>query len=509
MKKLIAWGLVLFFAFVVACGRAPSEEYPDETPNNGISDIDESVYMPPYIPGFDHYDVSLTVDPVTRTVSGISRTTFTNRTGEPLETIVLRVYLNAFRQGATAAPYFGEFERRIFPRGREYGYMDIQYVTMNNEDLIYELTGTVLLVHPSEPLVPGETVQLVLQYNAYIPQIAHRTGANDHAMWFGMFLPVLAVHGEDGWQVHDYYPVGDPFVLHMASFDVEIITPANYIVAGTGVTTGETTLVEDDTRVTVFTASNARSFAFAISPYFNRERVTTVGGDIHLYYYTESLPVDEIMNIAIIIMEHLADRIGQYPFEHIRIVETDMFISGVAFSNMIFMDTNALMQPDARVLGQVLGQQWFANVVGSNHIQESWLDKGLARYVIACLLYDQPQDLWRHMSEERAIIAGREDLSLANSLETFDNWADYYSTHHRLGMLMFDDLNRRMGNELFWELVRQYFQAFHFQIATGEDFMSLAAEIYGESLDDFFERWFADVLSMPTGESGEDEGLIP
>ena len=495
---------------LVACGGREPDEYPEPPPTP--YEVQNYDYLPEpipiYVSGIDHYDIRLTVDPVTRIVSGISSTTFTNRTGEPLETIVLRVFLNAFDEGSES--YFPELEQHIFRYGPSYGHMDILHVTMNNEDLAYDLTGTILILHPEEPLIPGETVHLVMQYSAYIPTIAHRTGANDKAMWFGMFLPVLAVFGEDGWITPEYYPAGAPFVLGMASFEVEIITPVDYIVAGTGVMADEITLTEADTRVAFFTASNARSFAFAISPYFKREHIATDGGDIHLYYYTDSLPIDNIIDIISASMEFLSARIGQYPFDHIRIVETDMFVSGVAFSNIIFVDTVSLSQPDAEALTRMLGQQWFSNIVGSNPVTESWLDRGLVRYITASFFYDQPVALREHMMSEYALLASREDLYLQNRLGDFDNWHSYFQTHHVKSSLMFYSLNNIMGDELFWELVRQYFEIFYFQIGTGADFMDLAEEIYGESLEDFFSEWFAGG-AVPTLrlQNENEDGLIP
>ncbi|MCL2361125.1 MAG: M1 family metallopeptidase [Defluviitaleaceae bacterium] len=515
MKKMISAGLIsmilacMVLGFLVACGRGVPEDYPEPSHTqyeDYIADENDDTPepLPLYIPGADHYDVSLTVDPATRTVSGISRTTFTNRTGEPLDTIVLRVFLNAFNEGIPS--YLPEFEESIFRHGSSYGYMDIQHVTINNEDLLYDLIGTVLLLHPTEPLAPWETVQLVLQYNAYVPMIAHRTGANDRAMWFGMFLPVLAALGEDGWLITEHYLFGDPFVLGMASFEVEVITPADYIVAGTGVTTEEIPMFEADTRVTVFTASNARSFAFAISPYFQRERLTTEGGDIHLYYYSDDLPVDNILEIVRGAMDDLSDRIGQYPFEHIRIIETDMFLGEMSFSNMIFIDTENLRNPDSQALTRVLGQQWFPHIVGSNPVLESWLSRGLVRYIVAGLFHDRIE-LRAHIAEEYLGLTGRDDLFLTNNLGVFDNWMDYYQTHHIKGMLMFDALYNRMGSELFWELIQQYFQTFIFRIATGADFKDLAEEIYGENLQDFFDEWFIGGIVPPLRYTRESEDI--
>jgi len=502
MRKLIVCCLLLLF-IVTACGRGDlPEEFPEliPAPTYEPGDVTPEPIPPPVveIPSFDHYDVSLTIDPATRTVSsGMSRITFTNRTNDYLYKIVLRVPLNAFEENQRHS--FLEFEQRVFSHGRDYGFMDIQYVTMDNEDLEFELDGTVLLLSLDMPLAPDMTVQLVLQYSAYIPMISHRVGANGQAMWFGMFLPILAVHGEDGWITPGYYPAGDPFILEMANFAVEIITPADYIVAGTGVKTGEIPVEDTDTRVTRFVANNTRDFAFAISPYFSQEWISTESGDIHLYYFSEDLPVDMILDIARVSMEYFSYTIGHYPFDHIRIVETNMFRDTMAFSNVIFVDTEALRQPNLVALAGSLGHQWFFNVVGSDPIAESWLDKGLIRYLITRLFYSRPVTLWAHMNVVHGSVYARDNLYLGRELWTFDNWQDYYHTHHIKGMLMFNALSNHMGDELFWKLIRQYFQTFYFRIATGEDFMLLAEEVYGDSLAGFFEEWLVGggVPSLP------------
>jgi len=500
MKMLIILFLLAVLIAVAACGQDGETEYQDPTiapSDNGINNIDQGNGTEPQvpvidIPSFDRYDASLTIEPATRTVNGTSRITFTNRTGYPLYDIVLRVYLNAFNEGSDN--FFPEHEGRIFLHGREYGYMNIQHVTMNNEYLSYELDGTVLSLNLDDPIAPEQTVQLVLQFDAHIPMIAHRTGANDRALWFGMFLPVLAVYGDEGWIIPDYYPAGDPFIQEMAAFEVEIITPVDYIVAGTGVKIDDIPL--EDVRVTIFNANNARDFTFAISPYFRHEWISTVGGDVHLYFYSDDLPVDEILDIIRNAMEHFSYRIGPYPFDDIRIIETDMFLDGMTFSNVIFMNTAALSLPNYMALARVLGHQWFSNIVGSNSVYEPWLATGLVRYVALRLLYNQAEALQERMVVEHNRIAARNDLYLTSGLGAFNTWRDYYQTHHIKSMLMFNALNGHMGDELFWELIHQYFQTYYFQIATGENLISMAEEIYGDSLADFFDAWLAGG-SMP------------
>jgi len=495
MKKLIVCMCLCVLVFLVAaCGRESlPEDYPESTPypeydTNGYA-IPEPSAAPIEAPGFDFYDIRLTVDPATRTVSsGMSRITFTNTTGNDLHKIVVRVPLNAFDENVRHS--FRELEPHVFRRGRDYGFMDIQYATIDDEDLDFELNGTVLFLYLDTPLAPDDTVQLVLQFSAYIPMISHRVGANEQAMWFGMFLPMLAVYGEDGWITHGYYPAGDPFVLEMANFVVEIITPVNYIVAGTGVKVGEQLVEDAGTRVTTFTASRTRDFAFAVSSYFRQEWISTDSGDIHLYYFSDDLPVDEILEIARISMDYFSYMIGHYPFDHIRIVETDMFRDAMAFSNVIFVDTQALLEPNHMALSRALGHQWFFNVVGSDPIAESWLDKGLIRYLTTRFYMAQPPALRTYMNSAHASISWRDDLYLTRGLSTFESWRDYYQTHHIKGMLMFNALSNHIGDDVFWELINQYFHTFYFRIATGEDFMLLAEDIYGGSLTEFFEEWF-------------------
>ena len=50
-------------------------------------------------------------------------------------------------------------------------------------------------------------------------------------------------------------------------------------------------------------------------------------------------------------------------------------------------------------------------------------------------------------------------------------------------------LRLRVGDEVFFTILRTWTERFHNGNATTEDFMALAEEISGEQLDDFFESW--------------------
>jgi len=66
---------------------------------------------------------------------------------------------------------------------------------------------------------------------------------------------------------------------------------------------------------------------------------------------------------------------------------------------------------------------------------------------------------------------------------------DYIGIQHHRSMLMFYALSQRMGSELFDEFLRSYYERFAFSIATGAQMIEIAEEIYGDSLQQFFDDW--------------------
>lgn len=496
---------VLLLIMLTACGRQNTEEIPSVPLNGNGEPIimvepseNTNAEQPPTlpiieIPPFNDYIIDLEIDTENRTVQGISRIEFTNRTQEELYTIVFRVYLNAFRENMTPRPYFSDNEWRLSRRGweRGFGYMDIQYASINHQTVGFHIDNTVLTLHLSEAVKPEQTVQLLLQFNAYIPKIAHRTGGNEHAMWFGMFLPVLSVFDENGWNTEPLYPAGEPFYLETANYNVTITTPMRYTVVGTGLRTEE--VIEDtDTRITRFTAQMVRDFAFALSPYFNHAQIATNSGiEIHLYYHTSSLQTEHILDTARISMEYFEEKVGAYPFGHVTIIETDLLAESTAFSQVVFVDTRHFLynlHGNLWWLANGLGLQWFANVVGTNRVAEPWLDEGLTRFVQAGIFYNQTE-LRERIERERNSIIHRTDLYMTLNLSNFNNRAHYAYTHGRKAMVMLYALHHEMGDDNFWALISEYYYNFSFAIATANDFIRIAEEIHGSNLDYFFSKW--------------------
>ena len=473
-------------------------EYQDEDP---VTASEEPVVIDFDIPTHNEYIVSLEFEPETRMIRGMESVRYTNRTGLPLEELIFRIPLNAWRAsgaGEPVAPYFVEFYGRIFRHGRDYGYMDILHVSLDSEELTFTLSGTVLIISLPRALEPDETMNIRIQFEAYIPKIAHRTGANLYAVWAGAFLPVEAVFGDDGWHTEPIYPVGNPFILDVANYTVEITTPMGYVVAGTG---AKTETRRYDQMVTTFTASMVRGFAFAISPHFMRASATTpTGSTVVLYHYTPDLDTEYILSVATETMAFFEETIGAFPYGQLTIVETDMYRAGETFSAVIFMDSLRLRNSqNLTSLRHEIGQQWFSVIIGSNPIEEAWLSGGLTQFLHVGLL-GQPREqreaieLSHHdLAAQIPLIRNEYSRRLSSRINVYESWGDYFLIQRRKGQIMFYALYREMGEENFRYLLREYYLQFAFQIASARDFIELADEIHGGGLRRFFNYWLNTV----------------
>jgi len=511
LKIILCLAMLLMLA---ACGRNTGHDTPPveiiyDPVTYEESNVDDVIPMEngedyettlPDIPQHNEYIITLEVDPETRTVQGISRISFTNRSGKPLETIVLRVFLNAFDPDVYPRPYTEDVEWRMYRLGSDLGYLTVEYVFMNNEALEYNIEGTVLTLRLEEPIEPDATVLFSLQYSAHVPMLGHIMGGNDAGMWFGMFLPVLSVYGYDGWYKDAFYPIGHPFYLEAANYQVEITTPLRYNVVGTGHRSQEV-IYDTDIKITRFTANMTRDFAFAVlSPYYNSaSTITGSGVEINFYYQTEVVGerAEDILEFARFNIEQFGHRVGVYPFGQINIVETDLLQDSIAFSQMVFADTRHLWRSDLSDLSYSLGSQWFASVVGINPIAEPWLDIGLTRFVQASIVHYTPELLHEYMQQTRRDIAAHRGLLLTDGLWAYTQREYFIAAQGQRAMLMLYQLQRRMGEDAFWSFINLYYQTFSFRVATVEGFIYMAEEVYGHCLQEFFETWMTqDVIPI-------------
>jgi len=77
----------------------------------------------------------------------------------------------------------------------------------------------------------------------------------------------------------------------------------------------------------------------------------------------------------------------------------------------------------------------------------------------------------------------------------------FSSSPYQRGGWTFRALHAELGEELFFELMRSFFERFQNSTATTADFIALAEEISAQELDDFFDAWLLGTTPPANPES--------
>lgn len=442
----------------------------------------------------NEYNISIDVIPDKKTVTGIQKVKIQNKTKTALNEIYFNTYLNAFNGTNNGPrPYFDNFKPKIYKYGDDYGYIKVLNAIVNNEDVNFEVDNTYICVKLDEPLEPNSIIDITFHFEAKIPKICHRTGSNDYAVWFGNFFPTVCVYDENGWNIDNYYPAGEPFYGEISNYNVTINVPNGYEVIGSG--NSQVLKKEENITSYSFKSRMIREFAFAVSQYYKKNtRITDSGVEINFYHYTDIPNIEEFLDVAEKSLNYFSYYVGTYPYEVLNIAETELFLSGgMEYPEIIFIDSDYLKSEKSfKTLSHEVAHQWFYNIIGNNQSKEAWLDEGMSSFM-QCLVYMSENELYNYMTDEyndlNKNIENMKIKKINSSNSEYLSWNNYYNMQYLKPKLMIYSLKLKMGNDKFNQFLKEYYSRFSFKNVNKNDFIKTAEDIYGESLQDFFNQW--------------------
>ncbi|MFC7495328.1 MULTISPECIES: M1 family metallopeptidase [unclassified Nocardioides] len=182
----------------------------------------------------------------------------------------------------------------------------------------------------------------------------------------------------------------------------------------------------------------------------------------------------------------LEERLGPFPFGSLGflVVESQ---SGMETQTMITLgDTRYATSPE--VLVHEMAHQWYGDQVTPVDWRDVWMNEGMAMYLQASWQdevqgqeLDLTMDYWEQLDAQlRADYGPPADYDP----EAFGGTNVYTSP-----ALMWHELRGRIGDELFWRLVREWPAANDNGNADYDDITTWWSEQTGEDLSDFFDEW--------------------
>ena len=80
-------------------------------------------------------------------------------------------------------------------------------------------------------------------------------------------------------------------------------------------------------------------------------------------------------------------------------------------------------------------------------------------------------------------------LPIGLAVDDYTSPVDYALFVYRKGALFFDALRAELGDDLFFEFLKRYFEEYRYDIATSQDFKATAEATCDCDLDELFDLW--------------------
>ena len=362
------------------------------------------------------YSIDATLDPDKHTVTGKQTLTWRNRSAQPVCSIYVHLYLNAFEgPGSTfmtekRASASG-FRSNVATRDGEYGYIRLDRVaqggaaakwTFVQPDNGPKTDRSVVRIDLPQPVAPGASTTLNIDFFDQLPRVVARTGYYGSFHLIGQWFPkigVLELPGERGataprWNAHEFH-LHSEFYADYGSYDVRLTVPKGYTVGATGQETGAP--VERGGKVTHhYVQHDVHDFAWTADNRYAKPLVRTWNGprgpvEVRVLYTPEyTSNAEPVAQATIDSLAYFSRTLGPYPYKTATAVVPPYGAAeagGMEYPTFFTADSTS--EVAAGSLGRFaldfvtvheFGHGYFYGILGSNEFEEPMLDEGMNEY---------------------------------------------------------------------------------------------------------------------------------
>lgn len=519
------------------------------------------MFDPPLSPRIANYKIKVTLDDETKRIDALAVITWNNPSNDPISELQFHLYHNGFKNAKST--WIRDYIRREARNKTDKSPVEVPWkkddgwgwtrVTSMEVDGV-NLTDRIAFIHPDDnnaddqtvlsvaldkPIAAKATARIEMVFESRIPQCHRRWGwwADDFFMmshWFPQigvyetpgqrFVPPNAPRGR--WNCHQFHCATE-FYADFGVYDVEITLPAKYVVGTSGIIVDERGN-GDGTKTVVAHAEDVHEFAWVADAQFREATrtwthpVTNRSVIIRLLYQPdhEGL-VEKYLNSTVGALEYAHEWLGDnaYPYPVITVVDPrrGSGAGGMEYPNLITgggswlvekIAGDGLRMTELVTIHEFMHQIWYG-IVANNEFEEAWLDEGLTTYSenrITSQIYGNAIDFWGATATSVGLQRGGYALSKASNDGTL---ADVTYAHWSPGVglnlaynktsLLLHTLENYVGRERFDQIMRTYYQRWRFKHPNRDDFVAVANEVNGESLDWFFDQLINQPTSLDYG----------
>lgn len=373
---------------------------------------------------------------------------------------------------------------------------------------------TALEVVLPEPVGPGQSVTVELEFTLRLPQRQGRWGQWRGVTFLAQWLPVVAVFDSSGWQPVPFVPWHQPFFNEAGVYHATVTLPADQKLGHTGSVAAER-MLPDGWRQVEIGHVVARDFSLVCSSRFVESKGQAGPIQIRVLHLPEhAFHGGQMVRIASEAIPLWSKLFGPFPYPEFTVVESYFGWNGNECGGLVLIDERVFGMPHMLVpfiellLTHEIGHQWFYNVVGTNGYGETWMDEGIISYFTHKLL-DQKCGRNNHLlnwpwalqwlpgiqrQDYRnyclmGCIGRGEATKTVQEMEKFGHLVTLTAMTYDRGGRIVGMIEQRIGEAATIDFMRIIYRKYYFRILRVADFQRELEEYTGRSWQVFFAQW--------------------
>ncbi|MGZ5498245.1 MAG: M1 family metallopeptidase, partial [Candidatus Aminicenantales bacterium] len=526
------------------------------------------------------YEIWVELDAAGKMLVGKEEIVWTNPTKDTVPDMLLHLYWNAFKNEASAFLREAEAETTFrgdgSPEDGEWGWVDVTdirladgsdlkpsfaYVTPDGPETAGD--ETVARVLFPDPVAPGESVHLRIEFRSKIPRTVARSGYYKNSFFIGQWYPKPGVYEEGrGWNCHAYHQNSE-FFSDFADFVVHITVPRGSVIGSSGKAADSRTDESAGTTTTTFRQAMVHDFAWMTDPrYLKVEQDFIASREVTPKEYDDTakllgLSIDEVRlpdvkMILLIAPEHKGQIerhfralraaikyyglwYGPYPYETVTMVDPPYRTGsgGMEYPTLFTAGTQVLTSPHELdpegVIVHEFGHGYWYGLTATNEFEAAWLDEGFNTYSTGLVLARAygpgaipfnfkgiplssflriPKVFDFETNRVAAIQTVRFDPVTTWSWK-FYNRGSYGANVYMRAATLLGTLEDLLGEPAWSRIMRTYHMRYRFRHPTKADFIGVVNEIAGKDMTWFFDELLDSTRPFDYGVSGLYSVRVP
>ncbi|MCU0430665.1 MAG: M1 family metallopeptidase [Cytophagaceae bacterium] len=472
--------------------------------------------------------------------------TYWNNSPDTLTELFFHLYENAFQPGSYYHDLCEHNDMEVkFGEKEKAGLgTEVRNLKVNGESVSTQLDNTILKVQLNKPLLPSDSLLVECTFttwwdigdmrrrNKFYETIKGKKHFNG-VHWY----PIVCVYdAKFGWTTDQH--LDKEFYADFGTFDVSLTFPQEYIVDATGILVNQEEVLPAELRRKIdlknfnkrihpdsvsvpverrpgafktwkFHADNVHNFAFTADPLYrigeriwNGIQVISLAQEQNAYGWQQSAWFTEQ------VIKTYSQDFGMYAWPKIIVADAD---DGMEYP-MLTLDRGTYPSHQG-LLAHEVGHMWYYGMIGSNETYRAFLDEGFTQFLT----------VW---SQDKILGAVRDRIGNNKYIDRFvdssntqyenlyypylnhvvENYDEPLNTHssafngalrhggnyglvyYKTGVMLYN-LKYVLGDELFSNAMKYYFDKWKFCHPYPEDFRQTIIEYTKVDLNWFFDQW--------------------